>query len=107
MPSSDIPSTSFLSKIPHFDKIAHFGLYFIFTLLLISGFMLQYPVEKGKSYLLGGLIAFSIGLIIEFLQSLMHLGRSGDFYDMIANSVGIVLALLLFKPLQRMVPWAL
>ena len=107
MPSSDLPSTSFFSKIPHFDKIAHFGLYFVFTLLLISGFMMQYPGERGKSYLISGLIAFSIGIAIEYLQFLMHAGRSGDFYDALANTSGIIMALFLFKPLQRLFPWAL
>ena len=107
LPGDDLPSTSFFSKIPYFDKIVHCGLYFVFTLLLVSGFLLQYPGERGKAYLLGGLIAFSCGILIEFLQAMMHLGRSGDFYDAIANTTGIILALLLFKPIQRIVPWAL
>ena len=107
LPGDNLPDTSFFSKIPYFDKIAHFGLYFVFTLFLVSGFLLQYPGERGKAYLLGALIAFSIGLLIEFLQTLMHLGRMGDFYDAIANTSGIILALLLFRPLQRLFSWAL
>ena len=107
MPSVDMPRTSFFSKIPHFDKIVHFGLYFVYTLLLISGFLLQYPKEWAKAYLISGLLAFSCGILIEYLQFLMYLGRSADFYDAIANTSGIILALLLFKPVQRLFPWAL
>lgn len=107
LPGSDLPGTGFFSQIPHFDKIVHGGLYFVFTLLLVSGFLLQYPGERAKAYLLGGLIAFCIGVSIEFLQSMMHVGRSGDFYDAIANTTGIIVALILFKPIQRIVPWAL
>ncbi|MDR1056240.1 MAG: VanZ family protein [Prevotellaceae bacterium] len=107
LPGDALPSILFLLKIPYFDKIMHFGLYFVYTLFLASGFLLQYPGEHGKAYLLGGLIAFSIGISIEFLQSIMHLGRLADFYDAIANTIGIIVALLLFKSLQRLFPWAL
>lgn len=104
LPSSDLPSNSFFSQIPYFDKIVHCGLYFVFTILLASGFTKQYQGERAKAYLVSGLIAFSIGAMIEFIQTMMHMGRSGDFYDAVANTTGIVLALILFKPIQRIVP---
>jgi VanZ family protein len=107
LPGDNLPTISFLLKIPYFDKIVHLGLYFIFTLLLVSGFQLQYQGERGKAYLLSGLIAFSIGVSIEYTQSIMHLGRSGDYRDVMANTVAIIMALVLFKPLQRIFYWAL
>jgi VanZ family protein len=98
MPESKMPSMSFFSRIPHFDKITHFGLYFIFALFLMSGFSRQYERTSTKAYTASFLLAFVFGCMIEFIQE--KVGRSYDIYDMIANTVGIVVSLFLFNPIK-------
>lgn len=100
LPGSDLPNTSFFSKIPYFDKIVHFGIYFVFILLLMAGFIRQFDGKLWKSILFSLTIALVCGALIEILQSQMHAGRTGDMYDMLANTSGAILGLLLFHPLR-------
>jgi len=98
MPGNNVPGTSFFSRIPHFDKIVHFTLYFIFTLFLMAGFTRQYGKTSVKAYLYSFLIAVIIGISIEFIQE--KVGRSFDRYDMLANTIGVITSLILFKPIK-------
>lgn len=69
----------------HGDKVIHFTLFFMFTVLL---YFTTYC--KKKIYLLGIPILFGIG--IEIIQYLMGMGRTFDILDIIANSLGVLLA---------------
>jgi VanZ family protein len=85
-------------KIPHFDKIVHFVLYFIFVLFLMSGFSRQYGKTTLKITLQCLFIALALGALIEILQPLVE--RNSSLFDMCANALGIVMALILFKPIK-------
>ena len=63
MPASQLPSEPFL-KIPHFDKIVHFGLFFILCLLLFR------PVKQftPNFYFWTPLLALVLAVALEFLQ---------------------------------------
>ncbi|MDR2026634.1 MAG: VanZ family protein [Prevotellaceae bacterium] len=98
MPGDKLPDVSFFSKIPYFDKIVHFALYFIFALFLMSGFSRQYGKTSAKAYIVSFILALLSGIVIEFVQE--KIGRSYDMYDMIANTVGIVVSLSLFNPIK-------
>jgi VanZ family protein len=98
MPGDKLPSTSFFSKIPHFDKIVHFVLYFIFALFLMSGFSRQYGKTSAKAYIFSFILAFAFGVTIEFIQE--QVGRSYDIYDMMANTLGVIVSLLLFNTIK-------
>jgi VanZ family protein len=98
MPANNLPDTSFFSKIPYFDKMVHFAMYFIFALFLMSGFSRQYGKTSAKAYILSFIYAFLLGGLIEFIQE--KVGRSYDIYDMIANTTGIIVSLLLFNSIK-------
>jgi VanZ family protein len=98
MPANKLPDTSFFSKIPYFDKMVHFAMYFIFALFLMSGFSRQYGKTSTKAYILSFIYAFLLGVLIEFIQE--KIGRSYDIYDMIANTTGIIVSLLLFNSIK-------
>jgi VanZ family protein len=99
MPSYELPGISFFSKkIPYFDKTVHFAMYFIFALFLMSGFSRQYGKASAKAYFFSFIPAFLLGVLIEFIQE--KIGRSYDLYDMIANTTGIIVSLLLFNPIK-------
>ncbi|MBC6996445.1 VanZ family protein [Neolewinella lacunae] len=80
------------------DKIAHFGVYAIFALLLSAIF-----TERRK---LWGLIA-AIGLagtfggLMEVLQGTVTAGRSFDPVDMVANLLGAAFGGICYLVLQR------
>jgi VanZ family protein len=91
IPANDLPIKPFLN-IPHFDKIVHFSLFFVFCLLLLRPFkklQLNY-------YLLAPLISISLGAILEFSQHTLSNTRSSDIKDFIANSMGIIASVIFY-----------
>ena len=83
IPQSKLPELKILSA----DKAAHFAVFFVQSVLL----SLLLHFRTGKSYfriiLLSTLQAFIYGGIIEVLQN-EFFNRSGDFYDLIADTLG-------------------
>jgi VanZ family protein len=98
VPSDTLPDISFFAKIPYFDKMVHFAMYFIFALFLMSGFSRQYGKMSVKAYTYSFILAFILGVLIEFIQE--KVGRNYNIYDMIANAAGIIVSLLLFNPIK-------
>ena len=102
LPSNSIPKSSLL-EIPHFDKIVHFGLFFVLAMFIIS--------EQNTLRLQGGLtrkaiilaLSFTIayGLIIEFLQYFLLPSRSGGLFDFLANTLGSIVAVVLYRFVNR------
>jgi VanZ family protein len=70
------------------DKTEHFLAY----LLLSVWFAGIYPRTR---YWVIGLGLFVMGVLIEFAQGTMHLGRHADALDVLANSSGMLVGLLL------------
>lgn len=82
-------------KVKNSDKIAHFIAYF--TLSLAWFFALKFHTKSKREKLILTLSLISYGILIEVMQDRLTTYRSGDFYDVIANSTGILLATILFK----------
>ncbi|MGR7812468.1 VanZ family protein [Lacinutrix undariae] len=76
------------------DKIYHATAYFIFTILTYNYF---YSIKIKYKMLLSFCIPVIYGIIIEFLQSVVSSTRISDFYDAVANFIGVVIALILIK----------
>jgi VanZ family protein len=49
-----------------------------------------------------GVFAFLFGAVIEVLQATMGFGRDGDWHDLVADSVGIVMAYAVWWALRRL-----
>lgn len=92
---SSIPQTSTLS-IPHKDKIAHFTFYFIFSVLW---FFYWDKLKNKKSRVVKALYVFVIasimGGIVELLQLKFTTSRSAEWMDVVANSTGSFIGLLI------------
>ena len=88
-PSSDIPS----ARIPNLDKLAHAFFHFIFTILWFLVFKKQVK-KKNQIKLLISAVFFSLifGTLIEVLQNKFTTTRNGDFFDVLANFSGAVIA---------------
>ncbi len=93
MPSSDIDSF----KIIHFrglDKIIHFVCYLVLSFLWMGAFKNRYGSIK---YIIFFTLTF--GGLMEILQFYLLLGRSLEVGDMIANTLGVFLGIILFNKL--------
>ncbi|NNL02663.1 MAG: VanZ family protein, partial [Eudoraea sp.] len=76
--------------IPHLDKVVHFIFYFVAAIL---GILLIRERTKGKlnlsrSVVITVLIVIIYGIVIEVIQNIFTLNRSGELYDVLANSLG-------------------
>jgi VanZ family protein len=97
LPGNDVPKVQFLFE--DFDKVAHFGLFFILSALMYRGF------RKQNSFLI--LYQFPCFLItvfciiygggIELYQGYFVPDRSADVYDLIADIIGGIFSLILLK----------
>ncbi len=87
-PTRDVPGTSLL-----WDKAEH-----AITWGILTGAGLMLSPRRPRSILL---FCLSLGAGIEVLQATMGFGRSGDWRDFAADSLGAGLALLAWLPLRR------
>lgn len=81
------------------DKIYHFLAYAILTLILYN-FIVTTSVKF--KILLSASIAVIYGIIIEGLQSVLTDFRTPDYYDVLANTIGVVLALVLLTSKNKL-----
>ncbi|MGE5356245.1 MAG: VanZ family protein [Deltaproteobacteria bacterium] len=80
------------------DKVVHFLMYAFLMFIWIKSESNMKKFWIKKNYLASGLIyCFSLGLILEILQYFMFLGRSLEFFDIIANFSGTLSVFIFFK----------
>lgn len=84
-------------SIPHFDKFVHFCFYFGFVFLSARGCSLLFPHRKFWSAVI--ISAVFYGGVMELLQMFTP-DRSADWFDLMANSIGALVAALSFNMLQ-------
>ncbi len=100
MPGSLIPTVSWLELLS-FDKWVHAGVFFILvTLFEIS--VTAHQQNKNLIYLYF-IISVLYGGLLEIMQATVFSERSADWLDMIANSFGCLMALLLNRRIIRLV----
>ncbi|GHE58928.1 VanZ family protein [Roseivirga thermotolerans] len=93
-----LPQDSFPeSKLLSYDKLAHLGVFFIFSILVLSGYQLQGKLEsKETNYKkLSLTICLVFGAILEILQQWIP-GRMADIYDLLANFLGALFGVIVF-----------
>ena len=91
-----------IPHIPHLDKIVHTTMYCVLMLSLIFENK-AWLTNTGKYFLLA-MIPFCYGIAIEILQPLLTKNRTGDFFDVCFNTLGVIFAILLwilFKHLRK------
>jgi VanZ family protein len=105
MPASAIPEQSFFN-IPHFDKLVHATIFFIFSFLICVGFYYKNSIYKKKQVLYSQfIIVLIVGLIYggitEIIQEYFLIDRDGDWIDFCANTVGVFMGILGFSLLKN------
>ncbi len=81
------------------DKFLHSLAYLILTYSWL--FAIKKSHLNLKTKILIGFVVFLFGIILEILQSSLTIYRHGDYLDIIANTLGIVLAIVTFNFLFR------
>jgi VanZ family protein len=93
LPGSKLPLIPDWSTLFSPDKVAHFGAYGLFALLL-SVFFSERRIRW--TILLAVLVAALFGGAMEILQGISGTGRSSDPVDMVANLLGATMGGLIF-----------
>ena len=76
----------------HTDKVYHVFAYFTLAICWLFSF---YKKPTVKYYIVIACIIY--GIIIEVMQHTLTLYRTGDYKDVLANTLGITLGLLVFN----------
>ena len=90
IPTIEIPDLGFEAE----DKLAHCGVYFVLGILL--GRALAKGYFPNNNILLKIIIFSTPFAALDEIHQLFIPGRSGDIYDFMADSIGILGALLTF-----------
>ncbi len=81
--------------VTNFDKLVHFGFYFVMNMLVLIGARYRFGVSKVMPVIYITLGVISYGALIDVVQH--FIGRECSLYDIAANSVGAVTALVVFR----------
>jgi len=93
-----LPMESTVEKVPAFegmDKLVHTGFFFVFSVLLCRGFVMRNERNGVQVVVFATvfLISLAFALLTEFLQYQFFTYRSGDWWDVFADSVGVGMGL--------------
>ena len=77
------------------DKVYHFISYFILTIVY---FLMYKNYFKTRFSLIKAAVSVTmLGVILEFIQPLSFFNRDFDVYDLIANFIGVIFAIITIK----------
>src|SRR6266487_1570311 len=91
MPASDIPQAPIFDII-YFDKWVHIGMFGILTLLWSYPFLRSATASRNLFTSIA-ICAILYGIFMEFVQKFFTSDRSFDYFDILADTVGCLLAL--------------
>jgi glycopeptide antibiotics resistance protein len=80
---------------PHSDKLGHFVFYAILYALLYPAIFKELQWKFYQPIAIG--IAFGLGVVLECVQELYTLHRTGSLLDVLSNGLGILVSYLIFK----------
>jgi len=93
------PDLITLKSISVSDKTYHFIAYFFLMFSWLYAFLKNEKFQKNIKYLILGCLIF--GIVIEILQETITSYRTTSYLDILANSVGIGLAVLIFHFFEK------
>ncbi len=96
---SAVPKLNMGLGIKSGDKYLHFIAYFGLTILWYFALKDRIKEKVFKFFVPLALVLY--GIILEGLQSNLTTYRTGDIYDAIANTAGVIVALLVFNRLLK------
>jgi len=100
LPGKDLP----IIDILNFDKIAHLGFYAVFYFMTLWGLSRNYSFSKKKVQIICISYTVLFGVLMEFIQGNYIPQRFFDPYDALANTLGVILAAILFLTIPFLRP---
>ncbi|WP_347173340.1 VanZ family protein [Polaribacter uvawellassae] len=94
-----IKSTGPTINLSNVDKIYHTIAYFILSLTWLLSFPISRKNNTTKYAIALGCVFY--GIIIEVLQTTLTTYRTASLLDVVANSVGVFIALLIFNSIYK------
>ena len=95
LPPNDLPHIQLFYGA---DKVIHFMMYFMFSMLF--SWTLRTEMNYLRIFFIV-LVTVGWGVLMEFLQLDMHMGRSFSWYDALANTIGVVFGILIYVLISR------
>ncbi|MEO8515686.1 MAG: VanZ family protein [Flavobacterium sp.] len=83
------------------DKIVHFTFYFMFVILWYRYLFLAQKLQKGNKILLV-FIAVLLGILVEVAQKYFTTTRQADVWDVVANSLGAFVGILVSNQIYKL-----
>ena len=83
----------------HDDKIFHALVYSVFVVLVFN--YLQIKKVVGAIWI-AMIVSFIYGTIIEILQEVLTTTRTFDFYDILANAIGVIIGFYIIQILNKL-----
>ena len=81
------------------DKAYHLIAYFLLMLSWLYVFCKKETFQKNVKYVILGCIIF--GIIIEILQGIITSYRTASYLDIVANTIGVLLAAVIFHVFEK------
>ncbi len=81
------------------DKTYHLIAYFLLMLSWLNVFCKKETFQKNVKYVILGCIIF--GIIIEILQGIITSYRTASYLDIVANTIGVLLAVVIFHVFEK------
>lgn len=87
-------------EVPNLDKLIHFAMYFVLTFSILLKLYFQNTENKRIKQIIIfiSVTLYSYGL--EIMQGLLIEGRQASLFDLAANALGSLTAIILFKKLN-------
>lgn len=76
------------------DKIFHFLAYSLLAFLWFGAFLFNFNFKEKRAIIYAAIISVVFGIVIEVLQETITVYRAMDIYDVIANTSGVLLTVL-------------
>ena len=96
LPAYDLPAIPLFAGA---DKLVHLCMYTVLSFLVCWGARIS--PKSMRPLLLVLAMAFLWGVLMEVLQRAMHLGRSFEYADIMANFAGAAAGLLVYRYLEK------
>ena len=81
------------------DKIYHLIAYFLLMLSWLYAFFKKEKFQEYVKYIILG--CFIFGIIIEILQGIITSYRTASYLDILANTIGVLLAVVIFHVFEK------
>ncbi|RYY81716.1 MAG: VanZ family protein [Chitinophagaceae bacterium] len=92
LPGNDLPKEDWLDRI-YFDKWVHVGLFTVLAFLLCWAGL----AAGRKQVLWVGVLCVGYGMAVEVIQGLWVANRSADVFDLLSDSIGVLVGLWLWR----------